>query len=156
MEQRFEAMLTARGPRDAWTFLPIPFDVAEVFGTKARVAVRGTMNGFAFENSLMPQGDGTHVMPVSRELQTGANAKAGDVVSVVLERDAGERVVAVPDELAAEFRLHAVAEGAFATLAPSHKKEYADWIAGAKKAETRAARAKKAIDMLASGKKGLK
>jgi Domain of unknown function (DUF1905)/Bacteriocin-protection, YdeI or OmpD-Associated len=156
MKQRFEATLTARGPRDAWTFLPIPFDVAVVFGTKARVAVRGMINGFPFENSLMPQGDGTHVMPVSRDLQAGANAKPGDVVTVILERDTSERVAGVPDELVAEFRLHAVAEGAFTALAPSHKKEYADWVAGAKKAETRAARARKAIEMLAAGKKRLK
>lgn len=40
-KRSFEARLTARGPGGAWTFLPIPFDVQAVFGSKARVAVRG-------------------------------------------------------------------------------------------------------------------
>jgi hypothetical protein len=156
MEKRFEVTLTARGPRDAWTFLPIPFDVAVVYGTKGRVAVRGTINGFAFENSLMPEGDGTHVMPVSRELQAGAGAKAGDTVEVVLERDTSVRRVDVPDELQAAFRSNPDAENVFTALAPSHRKEYAEWVGGAKKAETRATRAQKAVEMIAAGKKRLK
>jgi hypothetical protein len=31
-----------------------PFDVVEVFGTRARVPVRGTINGYPFRSSLMP------------------------------------------------------------------------------------------------------
>lgn len=80
MRQEFEAKLMSKGPGGAWTYLPIPFDVREVFGTKSRVAVAGTMNGFAFRNSLMPEGDGTHSMMVGKELQTGAGARAGDSV----------------------------------------------------------------------------
>ena len=87
MQQKFKARLTAIGPGGAWTILRAPFNVAEVFGTKARVPVIGTMNGFAFRNSLMPEGDGTHRMMVGKEVQAGAKAKAGDVVSVVLKRD---------------------------------------------------------------------
>ena len=69
MQQRFKAKLTSRGPGGAWTFLPIPFDVEKAFGSKARVSVAGTMNGCAFQNSLLPQGDGTHQMAVSKDLQ---------------------------------------------------------------------------------------
>lgn len=36
--------------------LSAPFDVEETFGTKARVPVRGTINGFPFRSSLMPMG----------------------------------------------------------------------------------------------------
>jgi len=49
-------------PRGSWTFLEIPFSVETAFGSKGRVAVAVTMNGFAFQNSLLPQGDGTHAM----------------------------------------------------------------------------------------------
>ena len=104
MQQKFKAKLTAIGPGGAWTILPIPFNVAEVFGTKARVPVAGTMNGFAFRNSLMPEGNGTHRMMVGKEVQAGAKARAGDVVSVVLKRDDEERTVDVPEELAAAFK----------------------------------------------------
>src|SRR5438067_1313986 len=63
-----------------------PFDVPEVFGTKARVPVKGTINGFAFRSSLMNMGSG-HCMVVNEALRAGAKCKAGDTVTVVMERD---------------------------------------------------------------------
>ena len=62
-----------------------PFDIQEVFGTIARVPVRGTINGFPFRSSLMPMG-GCHYMAVNRTMREGAGCKAGDTVSVVMER----------------------------------------------------------------------
>lgn len=156
MQQKFRAKLTAIGPAGAWTILPVPFNVAEVFGTKARVPVAGTMNGFAFRNSLLPEGDGTHRMMVSKELQAGAKAHAGDVVSVVLSRDDAKRSVEVPAELAAVLGKSKPAAAFFAALSPSCKAEYATWIASAKQAQTRASRAAKAIEMLIAGKKRLR
>ena len=153
MQQKFKAKLTAIGPKGAWTILPIPFNVAEIFATKARVPVTGTMNGFPFRNSLMPEGDGTHRMMVGKELQTGAKARAGDVVSVVMKRDDEERSVNVPAELAAALKKNKPAAMFFAALSPSCKAEYASWISAAKQAETRTTRAAKAIEMLTAGRK---
>jgi len=67
-----------------------PFDVVEVFGTRARVPVRGTINGFPFRSSLSNMGTG-HCMPVNKSLRDGGKCKAGDVVQIVLERDEEER-----------------------------------------------------------------
>jgi hypothetical protein len=153
MQQKFKAKLTAIGPKGAWTILPIPFNVAEIFATKARVPVTGTMNGFPFRNSLMPEGDGTHRMMVGKELQAGAKAQAGDTVSVVMKRDDQERRVDVPAELSAALKKNKQAAAFFADLSPSCKAEYASWIASAKQAETRASRATKAAEMLVAGKK---
>jgi hypothetical protein len=153
MEQRFEAKLVGRGPGLAWVFLSIPFDVQEVFGSKARVPVAGTLNGFPFQNSLLPNGDGTHSMPVNKELLAGARAAAGDTVAVVMALDTTTRTVAPPEDFEAAMRDSPAAEQAFARLAYSHKKEYVDWIVDAKKAETRARRIEKALAMLAEGKR---
>jgi Bacteriocin-protection, YdeI or OmpD-Associated/Domain of unknown function (DUF1905) len=156
MQQKFKVKLTAIGPAGAWTILRAPFNVAEVFGTKGRVPVAGTMNGFAFRNSLMPEGDGTHRMMVGKDLQAGAKAGAGDVVSVVMKRDDKERSVETPAELAAALKKNKPAAAFFASLSPSCKSEYATWIASAKHAETKAARAAKAIEMLIVGKKRIR
>ncbi|MFZ0339159.1 MAG: YdeI/OmpD-associated family protein [Terracidiphilus sp.] len=156
MHQKFKAKLAAIGPGGAWTILPVPFNVAEVFGTKARVPVAGTMNGFAFRNSLMPEGDGTHRMMVGKELQAGAKARAGDVVSVVLKRDDEERTVDVPAGLTAALKKSKPAATFFAALSPSCKAEYAAWISSAKQAETRTNRVAKAVEMLTKGKKRLR
>ena len=156
MKMEFEALLAAKGPGGAWTFLPIPFDVKEVFGTRGRVAVAGTVNGFAFHNSLMPEGDGTHSMMFNKDLQAGANAKAGDRVKVVLERDQGERKIETPPELEKALRGNRKAASLFSELTFSQKKEYVDWISSAKQLATKESRAAKAVDLLASGKKRLR
>jgi hypothetical protein len=153
MKLKFEAKLQGKGPGNAWTFLPIPFDVQKAFGTKARVPVVGTINGFPFRNSLMPEGDGTHSMMVNKELQKGAGATAGDMVAVVIELDKTPRSVTVPDDLKGLLAKHKPAETAFMGLAYSHKKAFLDWIDSAKKPETRAKRLKETIEMLEAGKR---
>lgn len=151
-QQTFKARLVPRGPNGAWTFLTVPFDVEQVFGRKSRVPVAGTINGFAFRNSLMPEGDGTHAMMVGKELQAGAKARQGDVVQVVMNIDLAERVVVVPDELRDALAARAGATKAFEALSPSHRKEFADWVGSAKKPETRLSRAEKSLDMIAARK----
>jgi hypothetical protein len=146
--KRFKARLTSRGPGAAWTFLEIPFSVEMAFGSKARVAVAGTMNGFAFRNSLLPQGDGTHAMAVSKALQAGAHAHAGDLVSVSLELDRSERIVLLPTELKQALASHPQARTVFESLSYSHRKEFAEWVASAKQAETRRRRTEKAIALV--------
>ena len=156
MQQEFEAALIARGPGGAWTFLAVPFDVQQVFGSRARVPVAGTINGFAFRNSLQPEGDGTHSMMVGKEIQAGANAKAGDIVHVVMRRDDEERIVDVPEDFAAALAGHEKAGFFFAGLTTSQKKEYVDWIVSAKQAATRLDRIGKALLYLDAGKKRLR
>jgi hypothetical protein len=151
MKKKFEAALTSRGPGGAWTFLYIPFSVEMVFGSKARVSVSGTINGFPFRNSLLPMGDGTHRMAVSKEMQAGAKAAAGDTVKVTIELDRSERTVKVPKELEQAFKKNKKAAEFFDSLSYSHKKEYAEWVGGAKQEATRESRAIKAIEMLSAG-----
>jgi Bacteriocin-protection, YdeI or OmpD-Associated/Domain of unknown function (DUF1905) len=153
VKQKFEARLQGKGPGNAWTFLAIPFDVQKAFGSKARVPVMGSINGFPFRNSLIPEGDGTHSMMVNKELQKGARATAGDTVAVVIEFDETPRTVAMPEDLKALLAKHQSAEAAFTKLAYSHKKEFLDWITSAKKPETRVKRLEKTIEMLAEGKR---
>jgi uncharacterized protein YdeI (YjbR/CyaY-like superfamily) len=132
--------------------LEIPFSVEKVFGSKARVAVVGTMNGFAFQNSLLPQGDGTHAMAVSKLLQAGAKAGAGDLVSISMQVDRSERVVVVPAELQQVLASDPKVKTSFDSLSYSHRKEFADWVGSAKQEETRRSRAEKSIPMVLSKK----
>ena len=147
-EQKFEARLTARGPKGAWAYLPIPFNVEKAFGKKSMVLVVGTMNGFPFRNSLMPEGDGTHLMAVSKELRAGAKAVAGEMVKVTMRLDEEPRMVELPAELELALKSDTKAAEAFGSLSYSHKKEYAVWVGSAKKEETRTSRATKALAMI--------
>src|SRR5579863_858089 len=142
-----------------------PFDVVEVFGTRARVPVRGTINGYPFRSSLMPMGDclqgkgtsptptSSHMMPVCKALRDGAGVKPGDTVSVVMERDEGERIVEAPPLLKKQMAKSKTAQANWEKLSFTNKKEIARSINSAKQEETRQRRLAKAMDILKTGKK---
>lgn len=129
-----------------------PFDVVETFGTKARVPVRGTVNGFPFRSSLMPMG-GCHMMVVNKTLREGAKCKGGDVVEIVLERDVAERTVEAPLELARELKKRKPARERWEKLAFTHKKEMARSITEAKQKETKKRRLARVMSVLETGAK---
>ncbi len=92
-------------------------------------------------------------MVVNRKTREGAGAKAGEAVVVEMERDDEPRVVEVPPELERALACDGTARDHFEQLSYSHRKEYADWIAEAKREETRQRRAHRAAEMLARGEK---
>lgn len=151
--KEFKVKLEAAGPGGAWTFLTVPFSVEKVFGTKARLAVKGTINGFTFRSSLFPAGNGSHTMMVNKSLQKGAKAGAGDTVKVALEPGTALRTVPVPADLKKVLTQTKEANAAFDKLPYSHRKEYVDWIEDAKKPETRARRVQKAVSRVIEAKR---
>jgi uncharacterized protein YdeI (YjbR/CyaY-like superfamily) len=65
-----------------------------------------------------------------------------------VSRDADRAEVILPPELVAAFARSAEAGRRFEKLPPSHRREYAEWVAGAKRQETRARRAARAVERL--------
>jgi Bacteriocin-protection, YdeI or OmpD-Associated/Domain of unknown function (DUF1905) len=148
---KFQAKLLSRGPGGAWTYLQIPFNVAEVFSRKGQVPVRATINGFAFRNSLMPRA-GVHILGVGKDVLESAQTAPGNTVQVELAFDDAARAVEVPADLEATLAAAPHEKLKFDALSYSHKKEYIEWITSAKKLETRQSRIQKAVTMLAAGK----
>lgn len=151
-KKRFQVVLEKAADSEA-TGILIPFDVKEVFGTKARVPVRGTVNGFPFRSSLAPMGEGRHYMAVNKTMREGAKIKGGDKVSVVLERDDEARVITPPPDLTRALKANKDARSAWDKLSYTHKKEYVQAVEEAKKPETRTRRIEKTVSQLAAGKK---
>ena len=129
-----------------------PVDVPEFFGTRARVPIRGAINGYPFRSSLMPCG-GRHMMPVNSTLCRGAGVRPGDHVEVVMERDEEERTVDAPPLLQKELATNKAARVNWDKLSFTHKKEMAQSILGAKQEETRTRRLAKIMDVLKTGTK---
>jgi hypothetical protein len=148
---RFKIKLVVQEGTSATGFYA-PFDVPATFGTRSRVPVRGTINGFPFRSSLMPMGGG-HCMAVNQALREGARAKAGDEVEIVLERDTAERTMEAPAELKKELAKNKKAEERWETLAFTVKKEMANSITGAKQEETKKRRLAKVMQVLKTGAK---
>jgi uncharacterized protein YdeI (YjbR/CyaY-like superfamily) len=60
--------------------------------------------------------------------------------------------LAVPADLAAALDKNTKARATFDGFSPSHKREYIDWITGAKRPETRTRRVRAAVDQMQDGK----
>ena len=145
--KRFRAVLEKDDNSEA-TAIKIPFDVKKVFGTRGRVPVRGTINGFPYRSSIFFMGGECHFMVVNKEMRAGANVKAGDTVKVEMARDDEPRTVTPPPELARALKANKAAQAAWDKLSFTHKKEHARAIEDAKRPETRQRRIEKAIAQL--------
>jgi hypothetical protein len=152
IRQRFSAGLE-REPDSQATFVVIPFDVQQVFGSRARVAVRGSINGHPFRGSLSPYG-GKHYLGVSKALRESAGVRAGDVVDLELRRDDEPRTINVPADLKVALEVNEAARLAWERLSYSHQREYVEAIEQAKKPETRARRVEKTVAALRTGTVG--
>lgn len=63
-----------------------------------------------------------------------------------------KKPIRVPAELSAALSRNAKARAQWKNFPPSHRREYAEWISGAKQEETRTRRLKAAIKTIAAGK----
>jgi hypothetical protein len=129
-----------------------PVDVPQFFGTRARVPVRGTINGYPYRSSLSPCG-GQHMMPVNKSLCAGAGVQPGDIVEVVMERDEEERTVDAPLPLKKVMAKNKTAQANWQKLSFTNKKEMALAILGAKQEETRTRLLAKIMQILNTGAK---
>ncbi len=135
----------------SWAQIVLPRAASAKLGSKARVPVTGTLDGFAFRTSAFPTGTGTHQFMVNKAMQAGAKAAIGDRVKVTLEVDTQPRPVVVPVELERALARSKRAKELFEGFAPSHRREIAGYIAEAKQSETRQRRAAQTVEKLASG-----
>ena len=152
-KHKFDAVLERPDMRGEWTFIRVPFSVEDAFGTRARVAVRGSVNGVEFRTSLMPQGGGTPILVVNKELRDKTGVDVGDTATFEIALDTEPRVVEVPDELQCALDANEDARNAFDKLSYSHQKEYADFVSEAKRPATRERRAARSAQMLTEGRR---
>jgi hypothetical protein len=129
----------------------LPFDPKKRFG-KARAPVRGRVNGTEFRTTVAVY-SGVPLIGFNAQLRERAGIAIGDEVAVELELDDAPRTVEVPPALHQALDQHPEAKAAFEGLSYTHRKEYAEWIAGAKRDETRQRRLAKAIEMLRAGER---
>ena len=129
----------------------LPFDVAATYGT-ARPKVKVTVNGVELRTTVAVYGGRSYV-GFREEIRKAAGIAIGEEIKVTIDRDLDERVVDVPADLAKALAKDGAARKVFDSLAFTHRKEYAVWVAGAKKPETRERRVTKTIAMLKAGTK---
>lgn len=131
---RFKARLQAhRGG----SLVDVPRDISDRLGGRARIPVRGTLNGLAFRGSTMPTGDGAHCLGFRKDQRSAAGVEIGDMVTIEIERDEQERTLEVPPDLSTALDAEPGLRTAFEALSYTRRREHAAALSSAKRPETR-------------------
>jgi hypothetical protein len=148
----FTAKLWA-GTEGAWTFATTPKEASERLGARGRVPIRGTINGFPFSTSALPDGNGHHTIPVNKTMRRFAQVEAGQEARFVIGPDSDEVHMDVPTPLARALAKTPTAKRQWDDITPKARREWIVWIASAKQEATRLRRVDSAIKRLALGKR---
>ena len=151
-EQEFEAVLED-DPRTGDVFVVAPFSVPDTYGTKDTLPVQTAIEGFPYAGELTPLGDGYHALVVPREVRRAVGKTVGDVLRVALRRDLEERVVDLPEDLAAALAEVPAAQAFFKSLDKPDQRAYVRYLKGAKNPEARAKRLTETVYRLGVGRK---
>lgn len=142
---RFRAELEATGKTTAG--FEVPESVVAELGGGKRPKVSVTVNGYTFRTSVARK-DGRYLLGVSADRRDAAGVRAGDVLDVEVKLDTAPREVEVPEDLAAAIDADPAAKAFWDTLSYSKQQWHVLQVTGAKKAETRANRVAKSINLL--------
>ena len=85
LDHEFVVPLRRDDGEGAWTIAVLPAS-GELLGTRRPVKVSGSVDGHRFEATLLPVGDGTHMLPVKADLRRRVGKGNGDVVHIRFRR----------------------------------------------------------------------
>jgi bifunctional DNA-binding transcriptional regulator/antitoxin component of YhaV-PrlF toxin-antitoxin module len=145
--ERFKAILG--GEDGEAPTVELPFDARERFG-RARAPVRGTVNGTGYRTTVAVYG-GVYLIGFRRELRERAGIEIGDELEVTVELDEEPRTVELPPALELALDGDESARRVFEGLSYSNRREYAEWIAEAKRDDTRERRVAQTLERLREG-----
>ena len=146
----FKATLERPPSRFNFVLIRIPFDVSKVWGTGAKVRVKGEINGFPLRAWVFPTSKGYQCMIIKKSLQTGGNASVGETAHFRLEPDTAKRVAMIPAEFERILKQDRGFRRWFDALGFSMRKWICDWIVAVKSPEARIRRAERIAEQLLS------
>jgi hypothetical protein len=147
----FEAPLQL-GDTGAW--VDFPYDLKEMFGKGNLVPIKAIFeNSIEYRGSLAKMGGEWPMLLIKKDIQQQLNKKAGEAIHMVVELDDQPREVVLSAEFTQALDVNPKIKAIFDSLAYTHRKEYAGWIAEAKREQTRQDRIAKALRMIAAKEK---
>ena len=146
--KKFRGLLEPDNTNLKWVIVKLPFDATQVWKTRNRLHVKGTINGFAFRTSLFGSGQGGHLLLVNKQMQKGANAVVGSMAEIVLEPDLEERKSSVPPELAKLLKQQSSLKKWYEKLSTSARDDIARRINGPKSPEARLRVAEQTVERM--------
>ncbi len=114
--------------------VPVPFDLREAFG-RARPPVKVTIRGHTWRTTPAVYG-GVAYIGLNRDVRDAAGVGVGDRVRIEIGVDTEPRTVEVPGDLRSAL-VEDASLAVFEALSFTHRREYVEWVTGAKRPETR-------------------
>jgi hypothetical protein len=146
---RLKTILQPRGPAAA--VILTDEQVAEIGQGAKTPPVKVTVNGGHTFGGRIGRMGGESMLGFNKVTREAAGVEAGDEIEVEIVLDDAPREVEVPDDLKAALAADPAAAKAFEALAYSHRKEWARWVAEAKRPETREKRLAETVARVGAG-----
>jgi Bacteriocin-protection, YdeI or OmpD-Associated/Domain of unknown function (DUF1905) len=123
----------------------LPARAAAALGERKRPPVTVAIGDYTFRTTVAVYG-GQPMIGVNKGHRAAAGIGVGDTFDVLVALDEEPRVVEVPTDLAEALATDGAARVAFDKLSYTHRREYVEWIAEAKRPATRARRVAETVD----------
>ena len=136
-----------QGEKTGWTYVFIPFDIAEKINPKVKKSyrVKGKIDSIPIKQiALIPMGNGDFIIPLKADLRKKIKKQKGEKVKLALELDASE--FKISGDLLECLKEDKSAESFFKALTPGHQNYYSKWIDEAKTIETKSKRIAQALE----------
>ena len=135
------------------TILRLPADASAKLPSRGQVAVKGVMNGHAFQTVLEPDGKRGHWLKVDAKLRQALAVSEGDTVALEVEPAKDWPEPDIPTDFQAALADAPDISEAWKSITPMARWEWVRWINATKNLQTRQRRVEVAISKLRSGKR---
>jgi hypothetical protein len=147
---RFEAKLFKIG---SWTILKLPIYASKKLPSRGQTMIKGTINGYAFQTALEPDGRGSHWFEIDKNLLKSANAEAGDKVKLAIEPSKEWPEPVLPKDLKAALMGNPEVLTIWKNITPMARWDWIRWIRATMNQDTRKRRIETAFSKLKSGER---
>jgi hypothetical protein len=147
---RFEAKLFKIG---SWTILKLPIDASKKLPSRGQTMVKGTINGYAFQTALEPDGRGSHWFELDNTLLKNAHIDADDTVKLAIEPSKEWPEPKVPQDLKTALMGNPEVLALWKDITPMARWDWIRWIRATMNQDTRKRRIETAFSKLKSGER---
>lgn len=148
---RFTAPVTSVGET---TMVRLPESASKALPSRGQVAVRGTLQGVAFDTVVEPDGRRGHWIRLAPALRRAAGVAVGDDVTIEVEVTPDWPEPQVPSDLAAALAsAPSDVQGRWDDITPMARWEWVRWVNATASPDTRQRRVEVSISKLDHGKR---
>ena len=147
--REFKAEIMGAG-EDSTAYIGIPGDLEQVYGSSGKIAVKATIDEYPFNGYLIKKDQG-FILNLPADFLNNTGKGNGSEVNMIIEKDVDLENLQIPHILDKALNENPFCREFYNSLSYSNRKEYANWVGSAKRAETQKKRLDQVIEMLKAG-----